>query len=128
MYLASASEDGTTLLHGDLSGAGNIILHSAVEIRISPDGIREEVQGALWDIFRPQDRPKIAAYLRDQGHSQPEHPIHSQQYYLKDINKKELREMYGVQPISFVQKTGDCVFIPVGAPHQVSIEIKRHGQ
>ncbi|GFP84407.1 lysine-specific demethylase jmj25 [Phtheirospermum japonicum] len=85
--------------------------------------------GALWDIFRQQDVPKLEEYLRRHfkefrhiyGNLLPEvvHPIHDQTIYLTAEHKNRLKEEYGIEPWTFVQKLGDAVFIPAGCPHQV---------
>ncbi|KAF6170626.1 hypothetical protein GIB67_020188 [Kingdonia uniflora] len=46
------------------------------------------------------------------------HPIHDQTFYLSSSHKKKLKE-FGVEPLTFVQKLGEAVFIPAGCPHQV---------
>ena len=48
-------------------------------------------------------------------------PIHDQQIYLDKALRRRLREEYGVEGYPLVQCEGDSVFIPAGAPHQVSV-------
>lgn len=85
--------------------------------------------GALWDIFRRQDVPKLQEYLklhfREFGHTRESrlerimHPIHDQTIYLTEEHKRRLKEEFGVEPWTFEQHTGEAVLIPAGCPHQV---------
>ncbi|WJX21574.1 hypothetical protein P8452_10986 [Trifolium repens] len=89
----------------------------------------DSLDGALWDIFRREDVPKLQEYIkkyfREFSHiycsplKQIIHPIHDQTIYLTMDHKKKLNEEYGVEPWTFIQKLGDAVFIPAGLPHQV---------
>ncbi|KAL0378156.1 UNVERIFIED_CONTAM: Lysine-specific demethylase [Sesamum radiatum] len=96
---------------------------------IMSESLGEPEGGALWDIFRRQDVPKLEEYVRmhfkEFRHiygnqlSQVVHPIHDQTVYLTMEHKRRLKEEYGIEPWTFVQKLGDAVFIPAGCPHQV---------
>ncbi|XXG90024.1 hypothetical protein AAC387_Pa12g1889 [Persea americana] len=85
--------------------------------------------GAVWDIFRRQDVPKLIEYLqkhqREFRHidnlpvGSVIHPIHDQTLYLNERHKKQLKEEFDVEPWTFEQYLGEAVFIPAGCPHQV---------
>ncbi|KAL2550787.1 lysine-specific demethylase JMJ25-like [Forsythia ovata] len=85
--------------------------------------------GAVWDIFRRQDVPKIMEYLQKHWKefhhfkmsplNSVVHPIHDQTFYLNEKHKKQLKEEFDVEPWTFEQYLGEAVFIPAGCPHQV---------
>ncbi|KAK1439540.1 hypothetical protein QVD17_05360 [Tagetes erecta] len=120
--------------------------HSSEEVTIDEDkeGIDEEADitggtcvdgydlgdgGALWDIFRREDTPKLEEYIkihfREFRHismkpvQEVTHAIHDQTFYLTMEHKRRLKEEFGIEPWTFVQKLGDAVFIPAGCAHQV---------
>lgn len=85
--------------------------------------------GAIWDVFRREDIPKLAEYLRvhwnefensDAVLSDPvTRPLYDEAVYLKRHHKEKLKEEFGVEPWSFEQYLGQAVFIPAGCPFQV---------
>ncbi|KAM5557610.1 hypothetical protein ABKV19_024806 [Rosa sericea] len=116
--------------------SGNLInrkesMESSDSIRSSQSDYKSDVAygGAVWDIFRRQDVPKLTEYLlkhqKEFRHisnlpvKSVTHPIHDQTLYLDEKHKKKLKEEFGVEPWTFEQHLGEAVFIPAGCPHQV---------
>ncbi|KAH6818065.1 hypothetical protein C2S51_001668 [Perilla frutescens var. frutescens] len=97
--------------------------------KMSSGSLDDAESGALWDIFRQQDVPKLEEYIKRHFNEfrhihcnlLPEviHPIHDQTIYLTLEHKKRLKEEYGIEPWTFVQRLGDAIFIPAGCPQQV---------
>ncbi|XP_062211254.1 E3 ubiquitin-protein ligase JMJ24 isoform X2 [Phragmites australis] len=84
--------------------------------------------GALWDVFRRQDLPKLneylAAYRKELAASSQEvpsvkHHIYDQVVYLNNYHKKKLKDQFGIEPWTFRQHVSEAVFIPAGCPFQV---------
>lgn len=85
--------------------------------------------GALWDVFRRQDVPKLIQFMklyrqdiRGLKHGIDEsvdHMLYDEAVYLNERHKSILREKFGVESWSFEQCIGQAVFIPAGCPFQV---------
>ncbi|XP_004232586.1 lysine-specific demethylase JMJ26 [Solanum lycopersicum] len=117
------SSDENVQLEGSLSS------DQVVDLENKFDGPEEENGGAVWDIFRRQDVPKLEDYLKEHQKEfkhtlgspvdQVVHPIHDQVFYLTTYHKEKLKQDFGIEPWTFVQKLGEAVLIPAGCPHQV---------
>ncbi|KZV61224.1 hypothetical protein PENSPDRAFT_693583 [Peniophora sp. CONT] len=107
-------EQGTTTrLHQDVGDAVNVQTWSA------PDAY------ALWYIFNPDQRDELRRLLVELGIAKRRgwdgdgDPIHCQQVCLKPEDIETLGR-HGIQVHVIEQRVGDAVFIPAGAPHQVT--------
>ncbi|KAK9293251.1 hypothetical protein L1049_021242 [Liquidambar formosana] len=114
-------------------------VNDSESVKVDPNSATDSLQnndssevvygGAVWDIFRRQDVPKLMEFL--QRHQKEFrhinnlpvisviHPIHDQTLYLNEGHKKKLKEEFNVEPWTFEQHLGEAVFIPAGCPHQV---------
>ncbi|KAJ3693934.1 hypothetical protein LUZ60_009414 [Juncus effusus] len=147
--------DSVTKLHCDMSDAVNILTHTT-EVKLTEKQIKavaknkrkenknkdeskindlennkeenENYGGALWDIFRREDVPKLKEYLikhksefthENKPITKVDHPIHDQSFYLTVEHKRKLKEEFGIEAWTFEQNLGEAVFIPAGCPHQV---------
>lgn len=93
--------------------------------------VRKSPPGAIWEIYRRDDVPKLVEYMRlhwdkfsvsdddvIMDDSVPR-PLHEGVIYLNSHHKKKLKEEFGIEAWSFEQNLGDAVFIPAGCPFQV---------
>ncbi|XP_016470197.2 uncharacterized protein LOC107792489 [Nicotiana tabacum] len=122
---------GRTSLSDEINPSTNTLalVEASVALEIKQDCAEVECGGAVWDIFRRQDVPKLTEYLqkhwREFRHinnapvTSVIHPIHDQTFYLNEKHKKQLKEEFNVEPWTFEQYLGEAVFIPAGCPHQV---------
>ncbi|KAK1570713.1 hypothetical protein Q3G72_006092 [Acer saccharum] len=123
--------DSKDSLEATYSGSRTVDPDTNVNIDSIQDNHPTEVEygGAVWDIFRRQDVPKLVEYLR-KHHKEfrhidnlpvdsVAHPIHDQTLFLNERHKKKLKEEFNVEPWTFEQHLGEAVFIPAGCPHQV---------
>lgn len=133
--LDSGKSNITELYNSDEGQTDNVDCQKAVHIdgkKIEESRVAMEDDsfgGALWDIFRRQDVPKLQKYLKLHFHEfrhvrerrldRITHPIHDQTIYLTEEHKRRLKEEFGVEPWTFEQHKGEAVFIPAGCPHQV---------
>ncbi|KAK8928438.1 hypothetical protein KSP39_PZI017815 [Platanthera zijinensis] len=121
------SGDSVTKLHCDMSDA---VKHTTSNGKFKE---KQDDGGALWDIFRREDTPKLKEYLikhfrefrhfNDSSIGKVYHPIHDQTFYLSVEHKMKLKDEYGIEPWTFAQKLGEAVFIPAGCPHQSCIKV-----
>ncbi|KAJ6413541.1 hypothetical protein OIU84_006355 [Salix udensis] len=124
--VSGKSTENEEVVHGKTYESGPLNCANELEWPDALDG------GAAWDIFRREDVPKLQEYLdkhfKEFRHihccpftkgNHVVHSIHDQTFYLTLEHKRKLKEEYGIEPWTFVQKLGDAVFIPAGCPHQV---------
>lgn len=119
-----AQDQRETYISGQIS--------DGVEAQIESNDVEELENtegGALWDIYRREDAPKLKEYLTNHFKEfrhiycvpvqQVFHPIHDRAFYLSTEHKKRLKKDYGIEPWTVVQNLGDAVFVPAGCPCQV---------
>jgi lysine-specific demethylase 3 len=88
---------------------------------------RKEFPGCVWHIFHPSDADKVRDYMnrctnedRRKKLDVSFDPLHEGNAYLDAAKRKVLKEEYGVEPFTVHQFHGEAVFIPAGAPRQVT--------
>ncbi|CAH9081363.1 unnamed protein product [Cuscuta epithymum] len=85
--------------------------------------------GALWDVFRREDVPKLIEYLRcheneigksvSGKNSSVSSSLYDGKIYLNRQDKEKLKDNFGIEPWSFEQHIGEAVFVPAGCPFQL---------
>ena len=144
------SNKASTNLHLDMSDAVNLLVYVGIpsdtsyeeNIKMVLEQIDEagcdismknrvrsegKLPGALWHIYHPGDTKKIRDLLtkvaieKRKRLDPHDDPIHDQSTYLDAGLRRRLYEEYGVKGYPVIQCSGDTVFIPAGACHQVSV-------
>ncbi|KAJ1637442.1 hypothetical protein T492DRAFT_309546 [Pavlovales sp. CCMP2436] len=126
-YCAETKTFTETKMHLDIGDAFNLTVHVGDPPIDLPDDMKAEglegVSGAIWDIWKPEDKEKISQLLKFRAEEMDvpvsETPIHDQFYYINAADRARLKEEFGVVGFRFVQGLGDMVVVPAGAPHQV---------
>ncbi|KAH9936446.1 uncharacterized protein B0H18DRAFT_838935, partial [Fomitopsis serialis] len=118
MYISHASVHegihvGSTWLHLDVAAAVNIMLWAGCDDDGKPGCAR-------WLIFAPDDRERLRCFLRRKlDVAQDVDPLLAQNVFVDDEMVEELTAE-GIRVHKIAQYPGVAVFIPPGAPHQVS--------
>ncbi|KAL6553250.1 hypothetical protein OROGR_007092 [Orobanche gracilis] len=133
--LPNLSPDGPYSSGGNVSG-DQIEGNRFVEVKAADDSngsseriFRKAQAGALWDVFRREDIPKLIEYItmhqNELGKADTiiddciSRPLYDGIVYLNSYHKSKLKEEFGVEPWSFEQHIGEAVFLPAGCPFQV---------
>ena len=121
-----------TNLHADLGDAANLMVYASELTEEQKDKVRELADydftstddesrrpGAIWHIFQRGDYEYIKGYLTDQTPMSHD-PIQQRVSYLQKSDLAHLKESYGIEPITFVQRVGDVIVVPACMLHQVA--------
>ncbi|KAL9248644.1 Lysine-specific demethylase JMJ28-like protein [Drosera capensis] len=88
----------------------------------------EPSMGALWDIFRREDVPKLLDYIKKHSsefngevslHKEAAYPILDRRIFIDLAHKMRLKEELGFEPWTFNQRVGEAVVIPAGCVYQI---------
>ena len=107
----SVDDESRPNISGKMENKGVGSNPSKVEVRVANINNKSEYGGALWDIFRREDVPKLHAYLQKNWNEfrhimnkpleEVVHPIHDQTIYLNVEHKRKLKEEFQVEPWTF---------------------------
>lgn len=114
----------------ELEGTSAVEEKAASSVNGLGGNVSEESQaGAVWDVFRQEDIPKLMEYMfvHQMGFVKDDHvfdnyvsrTFYDGSVYLNRHHKSKLKEEFGVEPWSFKQHIGEAVFVPAGCPFQV---------
>ncbi|KAJ3683736.1 hypothetical protein LUZ60_013963 [Juncus effusus] len=79
---------------------------------------RESKIGAIWDIFRREDMPKLNEFLRSRQNNSDKYPVYDGSIFLNEEAKHILKNEYDIEPWTIKQNVSDAIFIPAGCPFQ----------
>ena len=124
-----------TNLHADLGDAANLMVYASKLTADQEEKVRDMAgydftmttsahderrrPGAIWHIFQRGDYEYIKSYLKEQTPMSHD-PIQQRVSYIKKSDLACLKQAYGIEPITFVQRVGDVIVVPASMLHQVA--------
>ena len=126
---------GTKNLHVEKADYFSMLISVGSTVKAKPDEVAKKLRcsgdlgkvGCVWHVFRPSDADKIRDFLNKTANEERRKKIETNfdpllegKSYLNSARRKSLSEQYGVSPFIIHQRLGDAVFIPAGAPRQVT--------